>query len=114
MPPIASNARMHYELINSQADPFGYLADIPKRSEPFFETEWIDFKSAPKDDNDAQRLWSRVLSGFASTNDGLLVWGINCRPTGPRKLDAPFELRLVKDPLAFEQKLRDWIRDATN
>lgn len=61
-----------------------------------------------------QKIWSKALSGYANITDGLIIWGIDARKTPPRDIDAASGLRLIRDPQAFESKLRDWIRDATN
>lgn len=111
-----STARIYFEEIRNQPDSFGYLTEIcsPTRTEPFFEEEWIDFKGYPQDDKDAKKIWSKALSGYANITDGLIIWGIDARKTPPRDIDAASGLRLIHDPQAFESKLRDWIRDATN
>ncbi len=118
MPSLASlsNARAYFEHIKSLPDPFNFLSEIPTRFEtnPFFEEEWIDFKGQPQNEEDEKKIWSKVLSGFANITDGLIVWGIDARKTPPRGIDAACKLRLISDPQAFESRLRDWIRDATN
>lgn len=120
MPTQTSSARQFFDHIRGfsiDADRFDYLSHIPNPSEPFFEQEWIDFKSHPQNDKDARKIWSKALSGYANLmhiTDGVVVWGIDARKTPPRDIDAAHELKLVPDPLAFESKLRDWIRDATN
>lgn len=113
---IPSNARAYFDHIKNQAAPFSFLSDIPAspNTSPFFEEEWLDFKGNPQDDKDAKRIWSKALSGYANITDGLIVWGIDARKTPPRDIDAACGLRLIPDPKAFESKLRDWIRDATN
>lgn len=60
------------------------------------------------------RSGSKALSGFANITDGLVIWGIDARKTKPREIDAACGLRPITDPHAYESKLRDWIRDATN
>ena len=117
MAPIKSSARVFFEYISAQSDGFGYLSSVPDPKAahaPFFETEWLDFKGAPRDDNDAKKIWSKALSGFANVTDGLIVWGIDARKTPPKDIDAACGLRLIRDTEQFESKLRDWIRDATN
>jgi hypothetical protein len=111
-----SSARAYFEHIRGQADPFAFLSDIPStaRPEPFFEEEWLDFKGRPQDERDAKKIWSKALSGYANITEGLIIWGIDARVTPPRGIDAASGLRLITDPYAFESKLRDWIRDATN
>lgn len=111
-----STAKLFFEEIKCQSNTFDYLKDIasPNRSEPFFEEEWLDFKGMPQDDKDAKKIWSKALSSFANITDGLIIWGIDARKIPPRDIDAACGLRLIKDPQAFESRLRDWIRDATN
>lgn len=116
MPQGVSTARAYFDHIASHADPFAFLAAIPSppRPDPFFEEEWVDFKGEPSTDKDARKAWSKALSGFANITDGLLIWGIDARKTPPRDIDAAVGLRLIADPHAFESRLRDWVRDATN
>ncbi len=109
-----SSARAFFDDLHGRSDPFGYLSSIPALPDPFFEEEWIDFKGQPQNDNDARSIWSKALSGYANMTDGIVLWGIDARKTAPRDIDAASGLRLISDPLAFESKLRDWIRDATN
>ncbi|WP_435007791.1 AlbA family DNA-binding domain-containing protein [Tundrisphaera lichenicola] len=117
MPYARSTAREYFDFIKTHDDPFEYLSSIPDSSAPhypFFEEEWIDFKGDPQDDNDAKKIWSKALSGFANITDGLIVWGVDARKTQPRGIDAACGLRLISDPPVLESKLRDWVRDATN
>lgn len=112
-----SNARALFEHIRNQPDPFAYLSSLPDPSAshyPFFEEEWLDFKGCPQNDHEAKEIWSKALSGYANITDGLIIWGVDARKTQPRGIDAACGLRLVPDPSAFESKLRDWVRDATN
>src|SRR4051794_35657994 len=101
-----SNARVWFEDLKSQADPFTYLSEIPSTSAPFFEEEWLDFKASPQNDDDARRIWSKALSGYANITDGLIVWGIDARKTAPKNIDAACGLKLVHEPSVLESKLR--------
>jgi hypothetical protein len=114
MPAYLSSARAFFDSVPGQPDPFAYLTGLANPDDPFFEEEWIDFKSQPQNEKDAKLIWSKALSGYANMTDGLVVWGIDARPTPPRNIDAACGLRLVHDPSAFESQLRAWIRDATN
>jgi len=117
MPSATSAARVYFEFIKTQADPFHFLSSMPDPAAPhypFFEEEWIDFKGSPRDEKDAKRIWSKALSGFANITDGLIIWGIDARKMAPKNIDAASGLRLIPDPPTFESKLRDWLRDATN
>ena len=117
MPLYISSARAFFEDLTSRSDPYEYLAELPNPQNslyPVFEQDWLDFKSYTPDEKHAKRIWSKALSGFANLTDGIIVWGIDARKTPPRDIDAACGLNLVNDPAAFESKLRDWIRDATN
>jgi hypothetical protein len=114
-----SSARAFFEDLKTRPDPFAYLSSLPGRiltASPFFEEEWLDFKGKPRNEEDEKRIWSKALSGYANITDGLIVWGIDARKqeTGHGKIDAACGLSLISNPAAFESKLRDWIRDATN
>lgn len=117
MPTVKSSARAFFEFISSKPDPFAFLSSIPDSitsDSPFFEEEWLEFKGWPQHDKDARSIWSKALSGFANITEGMIVWGIDARKTSPRGIDAACGLKLLPDPVAFESKLRDWVRDATN
>jgi Putative DNA-binding domain len=114
MPADTSYAREFFDSIHGQLDPFAYLSSLPYLPQPFFEADWIDFKGQPQNDKDGQHIWSKALSGYANTSDGLIVWGIDTKPTPPKNIDAASGLRLIQDPAVFESKLRAWVRDATN
>ena len=109
-----SSARAFFDDLKSRPDLFAHLSSLVNASDPFFEEEWIDFKGEPQNDNDAKKIWSKALSGYANLTDGLIIWGIDARKQPPRDIDAACGLRLISDPLAFEAKLRAWSRNATN
>lgn len=117
MPIVKSSAKAFFEFINSKPDPFAFLSSIPDSIDsdsPFSEEEWLDFKGSPQNERDARSIWSKALSGFANITEGLIVWGMDARKTKPRGIDAACGLKLLFDPAAFESRLRDWVRDATN
>jgi hypothetical protein len=125
MPSATSNARALFEFIENHGDLYQYLSSIPDPAaahHPCFEEEWLDFKGCPSnstnasivDEAGAKKIWSKALSGYANITDGLIIWGIDARKMPPRDIDAASGLRPLPDPLLFESKLRDWIRDATN
>ena len=117
MPLQNSSGRMFFDHIAAFAndqDRYNFLAGIPNGPDPFFEQEWLDFKGYPQAEKDQKRIWSKALSGFANITDGVVVWGIDARPDRATKIDAACGLRLIPNARAFESRLRDWIRDATN
>jgi len=63
-----------------------FLQALVGSSPPTTEEEWIDFKNgrSGKDDSaiadsEIKKIWAEALSGYGTTCDGLLVWGISAR-----------------------------------
>jgi len=94
---------------------------------PTFEEEWLDFKSgihghpakpAPLSDDTLKELWSTALAGFANTGGGVLIWGIDARPTptagSGKKVDAASDLRLVPHPDGLKSDLMRLHHTATD
>jgi Putative DNA-binding domain len=117
MPVQVSSARAFFDEISGFRDPneaFAFLAEIPSRSQSFFEEECIDFKGHWRDENDEKKNWSKALSGYANITDGVIVWGIDARNDPVTEVDFASGLKLIPDTRILESHLRDWIRDATN
>lgn len=115
MPPPTSIAREFLKGIQGKDNPLAHLVSIAERknaSTPFFEGEWIEFKGEPKDEKDTKRLWSTALSGFANTNDGLIIWGIDARKE--KDIDAAIGTRLITDPNVFQSRLLELSGTATS
>ena len=89
MPAYLSSARAFFDALAGQQDPFAYLSGLPNPTDPFFEEEWIDFKSQPQNDKEAKPIWSKALSGYANMTDGLIVWGIDARKMPPTSMPHP-------------------------
>jgi hypothetical protein len=83
-------------------------------TDPTFETDWIDFKLKPKDDNKTSELWAKALSGFANSGGGLVVWGIDARKNSATRKDAACGEEPIANPLAFKTRLIELQRGATN
>jgi hypothetical protein len=60
------------------------------------------------DGDELRKGWSKALSGFANTDGGVLVWGIDAPD------NAPVRLSLVQDLRPFNAKLQELLRDATD
>lgn len=85
-----------------------FLKGLIDSDPPSFETDWLDFKGAEKlNDKDVKKIWSEALAGFANTEGGVLVWGIDARPDSVTKIDCASGLSLVKKPAAFVSRLKE-------
>jgi hypothetical protein len=76
------------------------------------EDEFLDFKTGRGDVDDHKATWSKLLSAFANTEGGVLVWGVDARtPKRPdafgRRLDKVEAMTPVDDPSVLEQTLKD-------
>lgn len=84
-------------------------------SPPTFETEWLDFKGAEKaEDKDVKKIWSQALAGFANTQGGVLIWGVDARKDVTTGVDAAHGLSLVSSPNAFKSRLLELHGQATD
>jgi hypothetical protein len=103
------------------------LRNMVGSSPPTFEEEWLDFKSGvhgppakpePLSEGKIKEIWSTALAGFANTGGGILIWGIDARPTATagneRKVDAASDLRLVPHPDALKSDLTRLHHTATD
>jgi len=113
---MASRARQFFEQITGYTNPPEFLKRLVATRRP--ENEFLDFKSGKAQEKDAKRLWSEALSGFANTEGGVVVWGIDARreasPDDPSvKLDTACGFLYVEKPTSFAQILKDWQLEAT-
>ena len=106
-----SNARAFFDQILSQTDRYAFLAGLVASLPHTFETEWLDFKGNPQS-KDVLKIWSEAVSGFANTEGGVLIWGIDCRKV--ENVDAASGLSLIPDPLALKSKLYTSINQTTD
>lgn len=108
---MPSNAETYFDEIIRSPDPYQTLEQVPNSEPPTFETEWLEFKGnvEPKD---VLKVWSEAVSGFANTEGGVLIWGIDCRKVD--NVDAAARLVLVPDPVALKSKLLTNISQTTD
>jgi hypothetical protein len=76
------------------------------------EDEFLDFKTGKGNTDKHKETWSKLLSAFANTEGGVLVWGLSARtPKQPdafgRRLDRVDAMTPVDDPSVLEQTLKD-------
>jgi len=91
---LASN--FFASLSRDTAEAYAKLASLVGPDSPYRESEWIEYKSGFYQNIDKVGVeWSRQLSGFANSGDGILIWGINTKPF--KKFDMPDKIVLVKD-----------------
>jgi predicted HTH transcriptional regulator len=79
------------------------------------ESEWLDFKYGDHlDDSETKVTWSRALCGFANNEGGVLIWGIDARFDKATKVDVANDVRLVPNPEALRDRLRQLHPTATD
>ncbi len=109
-----STAREFYLRITRDPDPVTAIKQLAHATPPQFETEWLDFKGAAQiGDADIKKIWSEALAGFANTQGGVLIWGIDARPDRATGVDAACGLALVPNPSAFKSRLNQLLAQAT-
>ena len=100
-----SRALDFFEQVKTDGLPF--LKTLINSDPRTFETDWLDFKGGEKlDDQHVKRIWSEALSGFANTEGGVLVWGIDARKDSVTGVDSASRLSLVKNPEALISRLK--------
>lgn len=108
-----SHALEFFKKVNVEGIKF--LKSLIGSDPPSFETDWLDFKGADQlKDKDVKRIWSEALSGFANTEGGILVWGIDARPDPITKIDCASGLSLVRNPNLFVSRLRELHSQSTD
>jgi len=110
-----SRAREFYETITSLPDDSeraAFLRSLVKTSPPTFETEYLDFKCEPQNEKNTKEIWSKSLGGFANTEGGVIVWGVDARPDSTSGVDAASDVKPLVNPVAFRTRLKDFQRDA--
>jgi hypothetical protein len=99
--PASSQALHFFQMIAHAERPAEYLRSLVKSNPPSFESEWLDFKGAAqltatrqppevagKNAEKVKEIWSEALSGFANTQGGVLVWGIDAPKDPATGIDA--------------------------
>jgi hypothetical protein len=101
--------------ILSSPDPFAHVAGWVAASQPIQENEYLEFKGATElRDDDAKRLWSKSLSGFANSGGGLVVFGIDARKDQQTGVDSAGEVSLVPNAPALASRLQQLTPFATD
>jgi hypothetical protein len=109
-----SLARSFFERITSGSDPAGQIRAFVGATPPVFETEFLDFKCEPENDDKVKELWSKAVAGFANTEGGVLVWGIDARKDKTHGIDAAHGLRAIRNTARLKTRLTELLRDAAD
>lgn len=103
-----SIAREFFLRIKKATDPVAELTRLVGANPPTFESEWLDFKGAQKiSDREIKHIWSQALAGFANTQGGVLIWGIDARKDRTTGIDTASSLSLVPNPTALKSRLNE-------
>jgi hypothetical protein len=109
-----SIAKEFFLKITGDSDPVAAIKRLVGATPPVFETEWLDFKGAAQiNDAGIKKTWSEALAGFANTQGGILIWGVDARKDQATGIDAAYGLSLVKSPPAFKSRLNELHHQAT-
>lgn len=109
-----SIAKSFFWKITRDPDPVAAIKRLVGATPPEFETEWRDFKGAAQiSDQDEKKTWSKALAGFANTQGGVLIWGVDARKDQATEIDAACGLSLVKNPFALKSRLNELHHQAT-
>lgn len=109
-----SIAREFFLNLTRDPDPVSAIQRLIGATPPTFETEWCDFKGAEKiDDKRTKETWSQALAGFANTQGGVLIWGVDARKDPATGIDAAHGLSLVKNPSLLKSRLNELHHQAT-
>ena len=105
---MPSLARAFYQRFLAAPDRVAFLEGLVNSNPPTFETEWLEFKMYPQEDNDQKNdqkikeFWCINLSAFANTQGGVLI-GIGAKKID--KVDAASSRPLVPSPDALRTRL---------
>jgi hypothetical protein len=110
-----SLAKEFFLKIKNAYDPVAFLKGLVGSQPPTHETEWLDFKCAANvDEKKTKEIWSEALAGFANTQGGVLVWGIDARKDSTTGVDAASNLSLAPNPNALKSRLYQLHAEATD
>jgi hypothetical protein len=108
-----SHALEFFNRIKNGGVPF--VKGLINSDPPSFETDWLDFKGAENiKPLDIKKIWSEALSGFANTEGGVIIWGIDARPDPETHIDCASGLSLVQNPATFVSRLKELHSQSTD
>jgi hypothetical protein len=78
------------------------------------ETDYLEFKCGQfKDDQHLKRMWSKILSAFANSDGGLVIWGILAKRNAD-DVDLAESIEYVQNVPQFRSRLDQLMHDSTN
>lgn len=116
--PTESLARTFFDSLFA-GDAVANVRALINADPPRVECDWFDAKCEnpkQKDDKNTQKIWSKVLGGFANNQGGVVVWGLEARKAqiDGQDVDAVCGELPILNPEAFRSKLIEWQRQATD
>jgi len=104
MNPTQSQASEFYNsLPKDDKEAFTYLSSFVDTENQEKEQEWIEYKTGHYEKDKVLEHWSKHLSGFANSGDGVIIWGIQTKEK--HKYDFPSSIVLVEKPEEFKGQL---------
>jgi Putative DNA-binding domain len=105
-----SRAKAYFDQVKLPENGARFLNALVGSETPTFESEFLEFKGAHNLDpagRDLLELWAKNLSGFANSDGGVVIFGIDA-PKGAAK-----SLSLVQDLAALSSKLKNTLPKIT-
>lgn len=114
-----SQARVFYDSIFNEEPParFAKLCAIATATPPTAETEWLEFKHGMNvefEEPAIKQKWSEVLSGFANTQGGVLIWGVTADCDPVTRIDAASGIALAPNVHRLRSRLMELHLPATD
>lgn len=112
---MKNRAEEFFQTIVAAASPTTVIGELIRDEQP--ETEFLEFKGGSLNPKDAKRYWSKALSGFANTEGGVLIWGVDARKTQSAddssvQVDVACGTNFVEKPAKFAEHLRRSLLEA--
>ena len=109
-----SSAKQFFEDIVNNPDPALYLRGLVTDPPSVYENDWRNFEEGEHfKDEDAKKLWSKALSGFANTGGGVIVWGIKAKKDS-NGIDAANDVSPVPEAAKLRSRLMELHHQATD
>jgi hypothetical protein len=112
---MESRAKLFFNEITVQDNPFKYLLSLPESPEPRMENEWFDCKGAEQiSGDDAIKLFRKAVSGFANVGGGVLILGLDARKTKEDPVDRIRGVSLHPEAQKLASRLNSLINETTS
>jgi hypothetical protein len=96
-----SRAKAYFDEIRRSGDGADFLKKLVGLETPTYESEFLEFKGAFKLDlgDGLLELWAKNLSGFANSDGGVLIFGIDAPKGAARNLSLAQDLNKLSEKL---------------